>query len=74
MSRRDDDRRVDAILDDVRAGRVTPEAAVDIVEADPALHKAMMLRMIHDALRWPGGDRVLTDAQLLKRIAAGNGQ
>jgi hypothetical protein len=62
-----DEKRLDAILDDARAGRLTPEAAFDVINADPALYKALGLRMIHDVLRRPGGDKVLTDAYLLKR-------
>ena len=72
-----DEQRLDAILDDARAGRITPEAAFAAIEADPAIYKAAKMWMLraamHDVIR-PGGDEVLTDAELLKRIAAGKGQ
>ena len=66
-----DDTRLDAILDDARAGRVTPEAAFAAIEADPAIYKAAKMRMLRAAMRdviQPGGDKVLTDAELLKRM------
>ena len=46
-----DDTRLDAIFDDARAGRITPEAAFAAIEADPAIYKAAKTRMLRAAMR-----------------------
>jgi hypothetical protein len=88
MKRTHDDERLDAILNDACAEKITLEAAVDAIEADPALYKAWVKRIILDEIQRSddrvltdaelmrvlrgSGDRMFTDAELLERLAKGN--
>jgi hypothetical protein len=68
--------KLDAILNDVQAGRLSVGAALEAIKAacaaDPAFDRAMVARVIVDIFRKPEIGRegqVYSDAELLVRLA-----
>ena len=59
--------RLGAILNEVKAGRLSPKAAADQIHADRALMMAWIMRIKAE----PTLDRVHDDAQLLERLKRG---
>jgi hypothetical protein len=59
--------RLDAILNEVKAGKLRPKAAAEQIHADRALMMAWIMRIDADPIL----DRVYDDAQLLERLKRG---
>jgi hypothetical protein len=59
--------RLDAILNEVKAGKLRPKAAAEQIHADRALMTAWIMRIEAEPIL----DRVSDDAQLLERLKRG---
>lgn len=61
------DERLDAILNEVKAGKLRPKAAAEQIRADRALMMAWIMRIEAEPIL----DRVHDDAELLERLKRG---